>query len=137
MPGFDAPYAGLATSTMRPVAMRRVIRPRKFLAVGFASLAAFGALLTRIDSGADLWLHVLPALAFNSIFLLTVLPVTAMQTFREMEQDERLFSNAQQLKNMRPRAVGWRKRHACRVTASRQALCRVSTGSRGCVRHRH
>ncbi|MEP7295320.1 MAG: MFS transporter [Burkholderiales bacterium] len=74
--------------------------PRKFLAVGFLALAAFGALLSRIDSGADLWLHVLPALALNSIFLLTVLPVTAMQTFREMEKDERLFSNAQQLKNM-------------------------------------
>ncbi|MEO8523648.1 MAG: MFS transporter [Caldimonas sp.] len=74
--------------------------PRKFLAVGFLALASFGALLARIDSGADLWLHVLPALALNSVFLLTVLPVTAMQTFREMEHDERLFSNAQQLKNM-------------------------------------
>lgn len=41
----------------------------------------------------------LSALAFNSIFLRTVLPVTAMQTFRDMERDEPVLSNAQQLKN--------------------------------------
>jgi hypothetical protein len=47
---------------------------------------------------------VLPALALNSVFLLTVLPVTAMQTFREMEHDESVFSHAQQLKNMMAQA---------------------------------
>ena len=41
----------------------------------------------------------LSALAFNSIFLLTVLPVTAMQTFRNMERDEPVLSNAKQIKN--------------------------------------
>lgn len=46
-----------------------------------------------------------PALAFNSILLLTVLPVTAMQTFRDMERDEPVFSNAQQLKNMMAQAA--------------------------------
>jgi len=74
--------------------------PRKFLVTGFIALATSGLLLSRLTPDADVWLHVLPALACNSIFLLTVLPVTAMQTFREVEQDESVFSNAQQLKNM-------------------------------------
>ncbi len=95
---------GLGFALLTWLAMSRLLprhpSPRKYLMVGFVALAASGVLLTRIDSGANLWLHILPALAFNSIFLLTVLPVTAMQTFREMELDERLFSNAQQLKNM-------------------------------------
>jgi MFS family permease len=74
--------------------------PRKFLIAGFLALAIFGALMARLNTGADLWTDVLPALAFNSIFLLTVLPVTAMQAFRQMENDEPVFSNAQQMKNM-------------------------------------
>jgi DHA2 family multidrug resistance protein len=78
--------------------------PRKYLATGFAALTLFGVLLARIDSGANAWAHVLPALALNSIFLLTVLPVTAMHTFRAVEHDEALFSNAQQLKNMMAQA---------------------------------
>ena len=67
---------------------------------GFLSLAVFGGLLTRIDTDANLWFDILPALACNSIFLLTVMPVSAMQTFREQESDESVFSNAQQIKNM-------------------------------------
>lgn len=74
--------------------------PRKFLVIGFAALALFGFQLARINTSADLWRDVLPALAFYSVFLLTVLPVAAMQSFRQMEQDEPAFSNAQQLKNM-------------------------------------
>ena len=74
--------------------------PRKYLATGFAALALFGLLLSRLDTEADLWRDVLPALALYSVFLLTVLPVAAMQTFREMEQDESAFANAQQMKNI-------------------------------------
>jgi len=91
----------LVTSRLLP----RHPAPRKFLVVGFLALALFGVMMTRINTGANLWSNVLPALAFNSIFLLTVLPVTAMQTFREMERDESLFSNAQQLKNMMSQAA--------------------------------
>lgn len=78
--------------------------PRKFFMVGFAALAASGVLLARLNAGADLWLHVLPGLALNSVFLLTVLPVSAMQTFRNVEHDESVFSHAQQLKNMMSQA---------------------------------
>ncbi|TPG46323.1 MFS transporter [Rhodanobacter glycinis] len=74
--------------------------PRKFWITGFLALATFGALLARLDPAADPWLHVLPALACYNIFLLTVLPIAAMQAFRQMENDETLFSNAQQVKNM-------------------------------------
>lgn len=74
--------------------------PRKYLATGFAALALFGFALARINTGADLWRDVLPALACYSVFLLTVLPVAAMQSFRDVDQDEPAFSNAQQLKNM-------------------------------------
>jgi DHA2 family multidrug resistance protein len=78
--------------------------PRKFYTVGFGALALFAFLLTRITSEANLWSNVLPALALNSVFLLTVMPTTAMHTFRGMEDDEELFSNAQQLKNMMAQA---------------------------------
>lgn len=74
--------------------------PRKFLVAGFLALAVFGALLSRLNTSANLWFDILPALAMNSIFLLTVLPVAAMQSYRNMEHDESVFSNAQQLKNM-------------------------------------
>lgn len=100
----DVEALGLVVALLTWLLMSRLLprrpSPRKYMVAGFFSLATFGALLARIDGDATLWWHVLPALAFNSIFLLTVLPVTAMQTFREMELDERLFSNAQQLKNM-------------------------------------
>lgn len=74
--------------------------PRKFLVVGFAALALFGLLLSRIDTAADLSRDVLPALVLYSVFLLTVMPLAAMQSFRDFEDDERAFANAQQLKNM-------------------------------------
>jgi MFS transporter, DHA2 family, multidrug resistance protein len=80
--------------------MPRAPAPQKFLVTGFLSLTIFGFLLTRINSGANLWFDILPALAFNSVFLMTVMPTTAMQTFRGLEKDEALFSNAQQIKNM-------------------------------------
>jgi DHA2 family multidrug resistance protein len=74
--------------------------PRKFLVVGFGALALFGLLLSRLDSSTDLPWHVLPALLCYSVFLLSVLPVAAMQSFRDMENDEPVFANAQQLKNI-------------------------------------
>ncbi len=95
---------GLAAALLTWWVMERVLprcpAPRKFLVTGFVALAAFGLLLARIAPDANLWLSVLPALACNSIFLLTVLPISAMQTFNDMERDESLFSHAQQLKNM-------------------------------------
>jgi len=99
---------GLSAALLTWIVLSRLLArspaPRKYLVTGFAALALFGLLLARIDSDANAWAHVLPALALNSVFLLTVLPVTAMQTFREMEHDESVFSHAQQLKNMMAQA---------------------------------
>lgn len=64
-----------------------------------------GDLLERIDPSAGLWGDVLPAPAPNGVFLLTVLPVSAMQTFRAVERDESVFSHARQLKIMMSRAA--------------------------------
>jgi MFS family permease len=74
--------------------------PRKFWISGFIALGLFGLMLARVDPSANPWWHILPALACYNVFLLTVLPITAMQAFRKMEGDETLFSNAQQVKNM-------------------------------------
>lgn len=99
---------GLGAALLTWLVMSRVLprypSPRKFLVVGFCALALSGALLTGIDTEVDLWCHVLPALALNSVFLLTVFPVSAMQTFRGVEHDESVFSHAQQLKNMMSQA---------------------------------
>ena len=92
-------FALLTWLVMSRVLPRRP-SPRKFLVVGFAALAGFGWLMGRLTLSADLWRHILPALALYSVFLLTVLPTAAMQTFRELEFDEAVFSNGQQLKNM-------------------------------------
>lgn len=92
--------AALLTWDVMSRLLPRYPSPGKFLVTGFLALAASGALLTQLNTGADLWRHVLPALALNSVFLLTVLPVSAMQTFRGVEHDESVFSHAQQLKNM-------------------------------------
>jgi MFS family permease len=96
--------AGLLTWIVMSRLLPRLPSPRKFLVTGFLALGLSGVLLARIDAGVDLWRHVLPALALNSVFLLTVLPVSAMQTFRGVEHDESVFSHAQQLKHMMSQA---------------------------------
>jgi hypothetical protein len=92
--------AAVATLTAVTRLLPKHPAPRKFWVTGFTALALFGWLLARLDPAASPWLHILPALACYNVFLLTVLPIVAMQAFREMEADETLFSNAQQVKNM-------------------------------------
>lgn len=99
---FEAVGALAAAATFM-VVMKLVPKhpsPRKFWITGFVALGLFGIMLARLDPSADPWWHVLPALACYNVFLLTMLPIAAMQTFRQMESDETLFSNAQQVKNM-------------------------------------
>lgn len=99
---FEAIGALAAAATFTVVArlLPKHPSPRKFWITGFIALGLFGWLMARIDPAASSWLHILPALACYNVFLLTVLPITAMQAFREMEKDETVFSNAQQVKNM-------------------------------------
>ncbi|MGO4304458.1 MFS transporter [Cupriavidus sp. RAF12] len=74
--------------------------PRKYFVAGFLALAASSWLMSRLPPAPDLWRHVLPALALYGVFIMTLVPVTAMQTFNGVTQDESVFSNAQQTKNM-------------------------------------
>nr|WP_312987054.1 MFS transporter [Comamonas koreensis] len=74
--------------------------PQKYLVAGFVSLAIFGIQLSRLTSNAHIWSDVLPALAFNGIFLMFVMATTAMHTFRDVQHHDTVLSHAQQLKNM-------------------------------------
>jgi len=74
--------------------------PRKYFVAGFLSLAISAWMMSRMPPAPDLWGHVLPALAFYGVFIMILMPVTAMQTFSGVAHDESVFSNAQQTKNM-------------------------------------
>lgn len=67
---------------------------------GFVSLAIFGILLSRLTGDVHIWTDILPALAFNGIFLMFVMATTAMHTFRDVQHHDTVLSHAQQLKNM-------------------------------------
>ncbi|XAH22143.1 MFS transporter [Xylophilus sp. GW821-FHT01B05] len=95
---------GLAASLLTWIVMLRLLpkypAPKKFFVAGFFSLAAFGWLLSSLTPTADMWRHILPALALNGCFVMLVLATTAMQTFRDVAGEDTLFSHAQQVKNM-------------------------------------
>ena len=74
--------------------------PKKFYVAGFLSLALCGLLLSRLSGEADLWLHVMPAVAAYGAFIILVMATTAIQAFASLQQDERAFAHGQQLKNM-------------------------------------
>ncbi|HBR2605941.1 TPA: MFS transporter [Klebsiella pneumoniae] len=95
---------GLSASLLTWLVMMRVLpkypSPKKFFVLGFFSLAGFGWLLSSLTPTADMWLHILPALALNGCFVMLVLATTAMQTFRDVGHEDTLFAHAQQVKNM-------------------------------------
>ncbi|WP_155301152.1 hypothetical protein [Cupriavidus necator] len=74
--------------------------PRKFFVIGFGALAIFGWLLSGLTPAANLWLDILPALLLNGVFMMFVMANAAIQTFRDVQYDETVFSHAQQAKNM-------------------------------------
>ncbi|MDM0054170.1 MFS transporter [Variovorax fucosicus] len=95
---------GLVASLLTWLVMLRLLpkypAPKKFFVAGFLSLAAFGWLLSSLAPIADMWRHILPALALNGCFVMLVLATTAMQTFRDVAGEDALFAHAQQVKNM-------------------------------------
>ncbi|AUZ62244.1 Multidrug resistance protein B (plasmid) [Pseudomonas sp. XWY-1] len=95
---------GLVASLLTWLVMLRLLpkhpAPKKFFVAGFLSLAAFGWLLSSLTPIADIWLHVLPALALSGCFVMLVLATTAMQTFRDVAHEDALFAHAQQVKNI-------------------------------------
>lgn len=95
---------GLVAAVLTWLVMTRVLPkspgPAKYLFVGFLALAAFGLQLSGLNGGADIVTHVLPALALNGIFLMTILPTAALQTFAKLPPDPQLLAHAQQVKSM-------------------------------------
>jgi hypothetical protein len=74
--------------------------PTRYYVVGFSLLALCGTLLGRLSEVADPAAHVLPALLCNGAFVIVVLSTTALQTFRDVQTDETVFSHANQVKNV-------------------------------------
>ncbi|MGJ7506351.1 MFS transporter [Variovorax sp. GT1P44] len=74
--------------------------PTRYFVLGFSLLALCGILLGRLSEAADPERHVLPALFCSSAFVIAVLSTTAVQTFRDVQKDETVFSHANQVKNV-------------------------------------
>ncbi|WBM72601.1 MFS transporter [Buttiauxella sp. WJP83] len=73
---------------------------KKFFVAGFLSLAIYAGLMSELAPDASLIGNILPALLFNGVFIMMVMATTAMQTFREVQHNETVFSHANQIKNM-------------------------------------
>ncbi|HHX6570285.1 TPA: MFS transporter [Pseudomonas aeruginosa] len=95
---------GLAGAVVTWLIMLRVLprypAPKKFYVLGFLGLGMYGWLLSSVTPEANLWEHVLPALLLNGSFTMLVLATTAMQGFRDVMHEDKLFSHALQVKNM-------------------------------------
>lgn len=73
---------------------------RKFYLCGFLALAWFGWQLSRLNTHADLWHGVLPAIVAFGLFIILVMAMTAIHTFTDLASDEEAFAHGQQVKNM-------------------------------------
>ncbi len=95
---------GLSSAVIAWIIMGKIMpkRPgsKKFFLAGFLSLAIYGYMMTRLPPSANIITDVLPALLFNGVFIMLVMATTAVQTFREVQHNETVFSHAQQVKNM-------------------------------------
>jgi len=74
--------------------------PTRYYVLGFSLLAACGLLLGGLSEVVDPHIHLLPALLCNGAFVIAVLSTTAVQTFRDLQRDDTLFSHANQVKNV-------------------------------------
>ncbi len=92
--------AGVLTFAVMSQLLARWPSPRKFFVTGFVALAAFGVLMSRLSPTADAWTDVLPALACYGVFIMIIMPTTAMNTFAGLAHDPAVFAHAQQVKNM-------------------------------------
>ncbi|CAI1807728.1 drug resistance MFS transporter, drug:H+ antiporter-2 (14 Spanner) (DHA2) family [Serratia ficaria] len=95
---------GLSSALVAWLFMVRIMpkRPaaKKFFITGFMALSMYGWIMFQITPTANIILDILPALLCNGIFIMLVLATTAVQTFREVQHNETVFSHAQQVKNM-------------------------------------
>jgi DHA2 family multidrug resistance protein len=100
----DVYAAGLAGGVVAWLAMSRMLprwpSPRKYFTAGFLALALSCFLLSRLSPAPEIWRHLWPPLMLYGSFIMLVMPTTAMQTFAGVSQDDSVFSDAQQVKNM-------------------------------------
>ncbi|MGE8619921.1 MAG: MFS transporter [Achromobacter spanius] len=92
--------AGVLTFVVMAQLIARWPSPRKFFVAGFVALTAFGVLMSGLTPTADPWTDVLPALACYGVFIMIIMPATAMNTFSGLTHDAAVFAHAQQVKNM-------------------------------------
>ncbi|MEO8113761.1 MAG: MFS transporter, partial [Phenylobacterium sp.] len=92
--------AGVATWIVLARLVPRRPAPTPYYLAGFGALLLGGWQLSHLSEGADPFLSVLPALLCNGVFVIAILPVTAMQIFQKLQHDEATFSHANQVKNM-------------------------------------
>ncbi|QVQ27645.1 MFS transporter [Achromobacter deleyi] len=92
--------AGVLTWAVMSQLLPRWPSPRKFFVAGFLALAAFGGLMSRLTPTADMWTDIFPALACYGMFIMIIMPTTAMHTFTGLTGDPAVFAHAQQVKNM-------------------------------------
>lgn len=74
--------------------------PTRYYVLALGLLAAACLQFARLSEGADPQSSVLPALICSSAFVIAALSTTALQTFRDLQRDDTVFSHANQVKNV-------------------------------------
>lgn len=74
--------------------------PTRYYVLAFSLLAMTGVQLARLSEASDPEASVLPALVCSSAFVIAALVTTAIQTFRDLQRDDTVFSHANQVKNV-------------------------------------
>jgi MFS family permease len=92
--------AGVASWIVLARLLPRSPGPTRYYLAGFGALLLSGWQLSHLSESADPLRSVLPALLGNGAFVIVTLATTAMQAFQALQRDERVFSHANQVKNM-------------------------------------
>jgi DHA2 family multidrug resistance protein len=96
--------AGLALAMPAGAVMLLVVRRNpgasKFYVTGFLALALFGWHFSRFDPAAAPWTSIAPWLGLFGSFVILCMATTALHSFKDLQQNNVLFANAQQFKNM-------------------------------------
>jgi len=92
--------AGVASWIVLARLLPRSPGPTRYYLAGFGALLLSAWQLSHLSESADPLRSVLPALLLNGAFVIVTLATTAMQAFQTLQRDERIFSHANQVKNM-------------------------------------
>lgn len=95
---------GLLSTVIAFVAMLELVKrrphPTKFYVTGFLMLALLGWRFATLDPRAAAWDTLMLWLGLFGAFLTLGMATTAIHSFKDVQADNVVFSNAQQLKNM-------------------------------------